>query len=191
MKRLLISMICLLTATLYGYAQLSSEDNNEKSPTINSFVGQWIPDKMGWHGTIDVMSKDGELYLYMDTEEGTKLFENVQINESEPSIKWSFEEEIMNGTWGLGIWKETNQKEILLDYHGITASCGVPTEVFKEGGIAKKVKRHWKYFASMKYDRMIVSYGCKSDFFSSSDELLFSKIEKYNQAITYIKDNTK
>ncbi len=124
----------------------------------------------------------------MKTEEGEMLFENVRFIESESSLDWSYNDKVKYAQWYIGTWGETNREEIILNADGIYGTSGVPTEVYKEGIEANHMKQCWSYHAVLVGDRLTISYGCKSDYYSSSEELLFTKVKRNVLAIIYYKE---
>ena len=184
-------LFCLFNIIgVFCIAQSSATINpkSQKAPSdIQQFVGRWYPDKLGWHGPMDIYMKNNKLCLRMHTEEGELNFEDIVINESEPSIEWSYNDDVKYAQWYIGTWSETNRKEIILNVNGIYGSSGVPTEIFREGIEANHMKQCWKYFAVLDDDRLVLNYGSKSDYYSSTDELLFTKIKKNMLAINYYK----
>lgn len=165
---------------------ISSATNNQgATDSLQQYVGHWNPDRYGWHGAIDIDMNDGRLRLRMQTEEGEMLFENVSVNESESSLEWSYDDDVKYAKWYIGKWNETNRREIILNVNGIYGTSGVPTEIYEEGFEANHMKQCWKYHAVLVGDKLTISYGCKADYYSSSEELLFTKIKRNVMAINY------
>ena len=124
----------------------------------------------------------------MHTEEGKKFIGNVEVNESESSVEWSYNDDVKCGRWYIGTWDETGRKEILMNIDGIYGTSGVPSEIYETGLEATQMKCSWQYFAVLDKDKIVISYGCKCDYYSENNKLLFTKIKKIMSAIKYYKD---
>lgn len=160
--------------------------SKDSSSVLKQFEGVWHPDKPGWHGIIVIKSDGEKLYLTMKTDEGDKHFVDVEVNESEPSIEWSYCEE-SNAYFYIGKWRESNRDEIIVDVNHIYASCGVPTEIYSIGVEANHSVKTWKYMAVMADGNLIINFGYKWDFIAPSGEMVFMKSERYMSAFTYRK----
>lgn len=188
MKRKTVLFVFLQVFGLFCLAQPETGNDSDSSSVLQQYVGCWHPNKPGWHGNINIAIDGDKLHLTMSTDEGYKQFEEVMVNESEPSIEWSYSEE-SDALWYIGKWRETNRDEILVDINHIHASCGVPTEIYRTGMEANHAVKEWHYFAVLVNDKLVVSYGYKWDFFAPSNEPLFMKSERYMSAFIYSKDD--
>lgn len=189
MKKRNAFILLVVAFTFWGlccHAQSSKIQVTESSSVLQRFVGRWYPDKTGWHDQIDISINDGKLLLIMHTDEGDKRFEEVRVNESEPSIEWSYCDEL-EAVWSIGTWSETKREEIIVNLNRIVASCGVPTEVYQSHDEATHAKQEWKYFAVLVDDKLILSNGYKTDYFSPSGKLMFMKSRENRGIITYRK----
>ena len=187
-KRKAVIFVFLQVFGLCSFAQPEAGNDSDSSSLLQQYVGCWHPNKPGWHGNINITTDGNKLYLTMSTDEGYKRFEEVKVNESEPSIEWSYKDE-SDALWYIGKWGETNREEILLDINHINASCGVPTEVYRIGIEANHSVKEWKYIAVMVNDELVISYGYKWDFLTPSNETVFMKSNRYMSAFTYRKFN--
>ena len=187
MKRKTILFVFLQVFGLCCLAQ-SGAGGSDTSSVLQQFVGCWHPNKPGWHGDISITTDGSKLYLTMTTDEGDKRFVEVKVNESEPSIKWSYSEK-SDALWYIGRWSETNRDEILVDVNHIHASCGVPTEVYQKGVEANHSVKEWKYMAVLVNGELIINYGYKWNFLAPSNETVFMKSERYMSAFIYRKNN--
>lgn len=151
-----------------------------------NFCGHWNPSQYGWHGAIDIYLEEGKLCLRMLTEEGEKVFQDVTFNESEPSIEWSYND-VIHAHWYIGTWSETKRKEIIFNYNGVYGTTGVPTKVYNEGIHADHMKQCWKYFAVLSKGVLKIKYACELEFYSATDELLFTKQNKDMPTLIYSK----
>ena len=187
MKRKCI-ILCILVSIfgLYCYALSASNKAKESSTVLYDFVGHWYPDRPGWHKTIDITTNGKKLFLVMSTEEGKKRFKEVAFNESEPSIKWSYTDDI-KGIWYIGKWSETKRNEIILQSDRFNASCGVPTEIYKHTDWSDHSKRTWKYEAKLVYGDLVIHFNYQWDFYSPSGELMFTKSNDHEMTIKYCK----
>ena len=167
-----------------NFTRTEIDDTQDTSSILEQYVGCWYPDVLGWHGEICITFDGNKLYLKMTTDEGDKIFEDVEVNESEHSIHWTYREQSY-ARWYIGRWKETNRNEILVDSNCIYASCGVPTEIYNIGVEASHSVKEWRYMAVVVNDELVVSYGYKWDFLSPANELVFMKLERYMSAFTY------
>ena len=79
-------------------------------------------------------------------------------------------------------------QEILLDVNGIYGTSGTPTTVYQRGVNATHMLRTWQYHGVLIEDRLVISYGSKSDYYSSDDELLFDKVLELPSAFSYLKE---
>lgn len=188
MKRKVIFLVFFQVFGLCCLAQSETNKNSDSSSVFQKYVGCWHPDKSGWHGDITISTDGSKLYLTMSTDEGCMRFEDVTVNESEPSIEWSYREE-SDALWYIGKWSETNRDEIIVDINHIHASCGVPTEIYRIGVEANHSVIEWKYMAIMVNDELVINYGYKWDFLTPSNETVFMKSKRYMSAFTYRKDN--
>lgn len=186
MKRKVILFVFLHVFGLCCLAQPETVSTPNSSSVLQQFIGHWQPNMPGWHGDIDITTDENKLYLTMTTDEGTIHFEEVEINESEPSIEWSYSEET-DALWYIGKWGETNREEILVDINHIHASCGVPTEVYSIGIEASHSVKKWKYMAVLVNNNLVISYGYQWDFLAPSNETVFMKSERHMSALTYRK----
>ncbi len=184
----LILLVVLSICGMYCYAQKPVGNVKIISTVRQQLVGHWYPDRHGWHGPLYFVLEGDTLKLYMHTEEGKKFFYNVEVNESDPSIEWSYNDDVKYGRWYIGTWEETGRKEILMNSDGVYGTSGVPTEIYETGLEATQMKCSWKYFAVIEGDKIVISYGSKSDYYSEKNKLLFTKIKKIKSAIKYFKD---
>ena len=58
----------------------------------------------------------------------------------------------------------------------------------KVSSVRQQMKCSWQYFAVLDKDKIVISYGCKCDYYSENNKLLFTKIKKIMSAIKYYKD---
>lgn len=187
MKRICITLFVLISVfVLCCFALPQKSKAQDPSSVMKQFVGHWYPDRPGWHKTIDITTDGKKLFLVMSTEEGEKRFEKVAFNESEPSIKWSYTDDI-KGIWYIGKWSETKRDEIILQLDRFNASCGVPTEIYKYADWSDHSKRLWKYEAKLLYGDLVIRYSYQWDFYSPSGELMFTKSNDHVMTIKYIK----
>lgn len=187
-KRKAVIFVFLQVFGLCCFAQSEAGNESDSSSVLQKYVGCWHPNKPGWHGNITITTDGNKLYLTMLTDEGYKRFEEVKVNESEPSIEWSYKDEC-DALWYIGKRGETNRDEILVDINHINASCGVPTEVYRIGVEANHSVKEWKYMAVIVNDELIISYGYKWDFLTPSNETVFMKSNRYMSAFIYRKIN--
>lgn len=186
MKRKAILFVFIQVFGLCCLAQSESVSNSDTSSVLEQFVGCWHPNKPGWHDDINITTDGSKLYLTIITDEGNMQFDEVEVNYSEPSIKWSYKEE-SEALWYIAKWHETNRDEIMVDINHIHASCGVPTEIYRRGVEATHAVKEWKYFAVVVDGKLIISYAYQWDFFAPSNEVVFMKSDRFMSAFIYRK----
>ena len=182
-KYLLLGVVAFLMGS---FALSQTLNNGDIASDSNSFVGSWNPDKLGWHGSIVISYEGKNHHLTMNTEEGPIEFDDVQVRGKE--ISWSYRDEVKFANWYLGKWSESGRTEILLDVNGIYGTSGTPTTVYQRGVNATHMLRTWQYHGVLIEDRLVISYGSKSDYYSSDDELLFDKVLELPSAFSYLKE---
>lgn len=185
-RGVILLFIALVFSGLGCHAQMPEKQVKVSPNVLQQFVGRWYPDKLGWHGYLDLSINEGNLILTMQTTEGLKRFEEVRINEAETSIEWSYSEDI-DAIWYLGTWSETNRKEIIVNTNRIVASCGIPTEVYVSHDEATHAKKKWCYLAVLANETLVLNVMSKTDYFSPSGELMFVKSQKNMSSIIYRK----
>lgn len=182
-KSLLLGVVAFLVSSL-GLSQTLKDGDAASVP--NSFVGTWNPDRLGWHGSIEISNEGGKPRITMMTEDGLLEFDDVRVKGKE--IFWSYCDEVKFANWYLGKWSESGRTEILLDVNGIYGTSGTPTTIYHRGINATHMLRTWKYHGILIGDRLVISYGSKSDYYSSDDELLFDKVLDLPSAFSYMKE---